>query len=154
MEKFLEYLSEAQKITRACDHMIYISFPLIKDKNLLIKILIELKKAIAYSINSILQYEYIFKKIKLYKDSKTNFETFMQKSSKRFEINKEEIKKILEIFEIVEFHKKSPIQFPKNNKIIILSENMNHKTISLEKIKEFLILTKQILKKIEQKIKA
>jgi len=152
MEKFLEYLSEAQKIIRACDHMVYISFPLIKEKKLLLKIVVELQKAVAYSINAILQYEYVFKKIKLYKDAKANFSTFMNSSSKRFGITNQEMKKIIELFEIVEIHKKSSMEFTRNEKIIILSENMRQQVVSLEKTKEILAISKKILEKTKNKI--
>ena len=37
MEKFLENLQEAHKIIQTLDHMMYVTFPLIKDKNILHK---------------------------------------------------------------------------------------------------------------------
>jgi len=81
MEKFLEYIQEAEKIIQTVDHMVYITFPLIKDKRLLLKILLETKIAISNCINSILQHEYIYKRIVLYKNAKTNFRTFNEKCS-------------------------------------------------------------------------
>ncbi len=153
MEKFLEYLSEATRIIKACDHMIYVSYPLIKDKKLLIKIIIELKKGVAYLINAILQYEYIFKQIKLYKDAKSNLETFINKSAKRFNIKVQEIKILLELFDVVEIHKNSPMTFTKDEKVVILTENMNKEIITLEKTKEFLIASKNLLQKTKEKIR-
>lgn len=152
MEKFIEYLQEAQKIIKTIDHMAYVTFPLIKDKRLLIKILTEVKKAIAYCINAILQYEYLYKRIRLYKDAKSNFQTFMNKSSTRFGIKNSEIKQILYVFELVEAHKASPMEFMKEDRIIILSENMKQETINLEKIKEFIVLAKNILRKAKDTI--
>lgn len=152
MEKFLEYLEEAEKIIRIEDHMVYVTFPLIKDKKLLLKILLETKKAIANCINSILQYEYLYKRIKLYKDTKTNFRTFQEKCVLRYKITKEEIKLILELFDAVEKHKESPFEFIKDEKIVILSENLKPKIITIEEIKEFLTLAKSVLKKTKSKI--
>ncbi len=152
MEKFLEYLQESEKIVRTVDHMVYITFPLIKDKKLLIKIIMEIKKAVASCINSILQYEYIFKKINLSKDSRFNFKTFIEKSAPEYKISPEEIKQILNLFEIVERHKQSNFEFMRNEKIIILSENMRQEYVNLERIKEFLSLSKSILKKTKERI--
>ncbi len=152
MEKFLEYLQEAEKIVKAVDHMVYVTFPLIKDKKILLKVMTEMKKSLAYCINAILQYEYIYKQINLHKDTKTNLKIFVDQSSKRFEITQEEIKKILDLFEIVEAHKASPMEFMKGNNVIILSERMERNMISLEKIKEFLTITKNILKKTKNRI--
>lgn len=150
MEKFLEYIQEAEKIIYTIDHMTYITFPLIKDKRLLLKILMETKTAITNCINAILQYEYIYKRITLYKNSKTNFETFTEKCAPRYNITKEEIKSISELFDFIQEYKESPMEFIKDEKIVILSENLKTKTIALEKVKSFLYLAKNILKKTKE----
>ncbi len=153
MEKFLENLQEAEKIIRTSDHMIYVTFPLIKDKRLLLKILLDAKTAVAKGINSILQYEYLYKRINLYKDAKTNFRTFQEQCAPKYKITKQEIKLILELFDLVEKHKQSPFEFIKNEKIIILSENLKTKTLSVANLKEFLVLAKNILRKIRETMK-
>ena len=152
MEKFLENLQEAGKTISTADHMLYVTFPLIKDKKLLLKILLDTKIAISKCISSILQYEYLYKRIKLYNDSKTNFKTFEEKCAKRYGITKQEIRLIAELFDVVEEHKKSSMEFMKNTKIVILSQNLQPKIITIEKVKEFLALAKNILKKIEKTI--
>lgn len=153
MEKFLENLQEAEKIIRTSDHKIYVTFPLIKDKRLLLKILLDAKTAVAKGINSILQYEYLYKRINLYKDAKTNFRTFQEQCAPKYKITKQEIKLILELFDLVEKHKQSPFEFIKNEKIIILSENLKTKTLSVANLKEFLVLAKNILRKIRETMK-
>ncbi|MCK4647558.1 hypothetical protein KAT24_01345 [Candidatus Pacearchaeota archaeon] len=147
MEKFLENLQEAQKTIQIIDHMIYVTFPLIKDKKILTKILTETKNTITNCINSILQYEYLYKRINLYKDAKTNFRIFIQKCCPYYKITQKEIDSIKELFELVEKHKQSTIEFLKNEKIVILSENLKTETITIEKIKEFFNLSKEIMKK-------
>ena len=75
MEKIIKNLEEAQKIIHVADHLIYTTYPLVKDKRLLLKIILEIKKALVKCINAVLQYEYIYKRIKLSSDSQTNFNT-------------------------------------------------------------------------------
>jgi len=147
MEKFLENLQEAEKIIRQTDHMLYITFPLVKDKRLLIKILLETKNAIAKLINIILRYEYFFKRIRLYSDQKTNFRTFKEKSAREYEITEYEIALISELFKIAEVCKTSPIEFLKGEKIVILSEKMAPTIVTFEETKEFLSVAKSVLKK-------
>ena len=60
----------------------------------------------------------------------------------------------MELFDIVEKHKQSPFEFVKNGKVVILSENLKTEIITIEKTKEFLLLGKTLLKKINQRIKA
>ena len=147
MEKFLKNLQEAQKTIQTIDHIIYVTFPLIQDKKILIKVLTETKNSITNCINSILQYEYLYKRIELYKNAKTNFRIFIQKCCPYYKITKEEIDSILELFELVEKHKQSTSEFMRDEKVVILSENLKTETITLEKIKEFFNVAKEILKK-------
>ncbi len=154
MEKFIEYLEEAGKRIAIADHLLYVTFPLVKDKKLLLKILEEINSGITSCLNSILQYEYLFKKIRLSPDPKQNLEVFKQKCAPRFLITQSEVKSIIELFEIIKVHKKSPFEFVKDEKIVILSETMNQKVINLDKAKEFLASAKSIFEKTKKVIKS
>jgi hypothetical protein len=123
------------------------TFPIVKDKRLLLKIVVETKRAIALCINSILQYEYLHKRIELKKEPEFNFRTFKEKSSKRYLISGEEVEKISELFEIVKNHENSSMEFLKEDEIIILSDKMEKRTLTIEKTKEFLQLSKDLLNK-------
>ena len=130
MEKFLEYLQEAEKIIKTADHLTYITFPLVKEKKLLLKIVSEIKRAVAYCINSILQYEYMFERIRLTNNPKTNMKIFEEKCAPRYDINKKQISLISELFDIVEHHEKSPMEFVREEKVVILTENSRMKIIN------------------------
>ena len=147
MEKFLENIMEAEKNIQTADHITYVTFPLIKDKRLLLKILQETKNAVAHCISSILQHDYLYKKIELYKDPKSNFRIFIDKCAQEYNITKEEIDLIIELFDFIEKNRQSPFEFVKDDKIIILSNGLKPKTLTIEKTKEFLILGKNILRK-------
>lgn len=150
MEKFLENIFEAEKTIKTADHMVYITFPLVKDKRLLLKVIQEIKKAIALCINSILQYEYVHKRISLYKDPKSNFNTFKEKCAKRYSIRNNELSLIIELFDFVKKHRESPFEFVKEDRVVILSNGLKPTTLNLEKTKEFLSLAKNILTKIKE----
>ena len=154
MEKFLEALVTAEKDLRTIDHMVYVTFPLIKDKRLLLKVMLDIKEVVTGCITSILQYEYLYKRINLYKDSRENFKTFTEKCAARYNIHGGEIKLLVELFDFVEKHKESPFEFVKAEKIVILSENSKPTTLTLEKTKEFLIMAKDILRKTKEGMKS
>jgi len=151
-EKFIISLERAKKSLQTADHLTYITFPFIKENKLLLKILDELYLASINTINAILQYEYIYKRIQLYGDARENFRTF-QKVSKRYQISQEQLNKITELLTLAENHKKSPLEFTRNNKIIIMSDNLRTDTLTIDKIKEFLIETKDFVRKTSQVIK-
>jgi hypothetical protein len=152
MEKIVENLIEAERIISSADHLIYVTIPMIKNNKLIINAITEIKKAIVKCITSILQYEYLFRRIRLQKNPEKNFEIFENRCAQKYGITPEEISKIKEIFEIVKRHEKSPFEFIRNEKIIILSENMNKKTISIEETKNFLSISKKIIEKTKNKM--
>ena len=152
MQKIAENLEDAIRMIKTADHLIYLSFPLLHDKRILLKSVSGIKEALNICINSILRQEYLTKKIRLYKDPKKNFKIFKDSCSKKYQITEQEIKQIIEIFEIVNHYKTSSMEFMKNEKVVILSSNMEKREITLENAKNFLFLTKNILKKTQENL--
>jgi hypothetical protein len=146
-EKFVENLAEAERIIKAVDHMTYVTFPLIKEKKLLIKILEEINKAVVNCVSSMLQYEYLHKRIKLSQDARLNLLAFTEKSYKNFNITPEEVKQVVNLLELIEKRKKSQFEFMKGERVILLSEHMGSDSVDLDKVKGFLIMAKSILQK-------
>lgn len=153
MKKFIEEIMKAEKAIRTADHMIYVTFPLIKDKRLLLKVLQEIKNAVSLCINAVLEYENAKKRIALSKDPKLNFKIFKEKISSTYGISHDEVFFVAELMEISEKHKESPFEFMRDNKVVILSNDLIPRTISLEKIKQFLFLAKNLIKKTKETIK-
>ncbi len=152
MEKFHEYFLKAKRDLATADHLAYVTFSLIKDKKLLLKILEQIKSALTNFINSVLHLEYIYKRISLYSDPEENLRTFIEKCAPRYSITKKEIKKIQEILELYKKHVKSPMEFVKNEKVIIMSENSSVESLDIEKIKGFISIVKTIIEKAQPKI--
>jgi len=150
MEKFIEYLQEAEKEIHILDHLIYVTFPLVKDKKLLIKITIETNKALKNIMNAILQYEYLYKRIRLSHDANTNLRIFIEKCAPPYKITQQELNTISELQKITKGHETSTMEFVKDNKVVILSEELNHQTLTVEKAKEFVQTAKSILEKTKQ----
>ena len=153
MEKFIEYLNKSQRSLILADHVVYVTFPLIKDKRLMFKALNEIYNSLLDSINAILQYEYFYKRIQLYRDAKTNFRTFTEQCASRYNLGEAQIRKIIEIFKLMEKPKASPFEFIRDDKIVIMSDNLHTESITLEKLKDFLLQAKDILRKAENTIK-
>lgn len=145
-EKFNESLAQATKAFQTADHLTYVTFPLIKEKRLLLRVLTELNASVLNTINSILQYEFYYKRIQIYNDARENFRTF-QRIAPRYNISEEQLKRVSDIISLAEKHKKSPFEFIKNDKIIMMSDSNQAETITLERIKSLLIEAKDLLKK-------
>jgi len=150
--KFQEDLDEAVKRLQIADHMTYVTFPLVNEKRLLLKIFDEIHKSIINCINAILNYEYLYKRIRLYQNNADNMHTFMNKCAKSYNLTNEQIKKIKEILDIQKQHRESAMEFVKRDKVVILSDNLKTQTLNIKQIKEYLLLAKELLMKINIRI--
>jgi hypothetical protein len=150
-EKFTENLSVAAKSIQIADHMTYITFPLIKEKRLLLRVLSDLNLAVISIINAVLQYEHHHKRIQIYTNARDNFRTFKEIATS-YEISPEQLGRLIELVSLNERHKKSPFEFVKNDKIVIMSDGTHSETLTLEKIKGFLIDSKDLLRKANKKM--
>lgn len=151
-EKYQVSLENAKKSLEMADHLTYMTFPLIKENKLLLKILDELSNSIISIVNAILQYEYLHKRIQLYKDARENFRTFKE-IAKKYRVGEKQLNKITELLTLRERHKKSPFEFVRKEKVIIMSDNLKTDILTIEKIKEFLLETKDFLRKVSLIIK-
>lgn len=148
-EKFIENLDKAAVVLKTADHMLYMTYPLIREKRLLLKILSEIYFSILNTINAILQYEYLYKRIQLFNNARDNFIIFQQKCAPRYRISPEQMEKIKEIFDLTEKHKNSPFEFVRGNKIVIMSNALKTDIITVEKMKTYVLTAKDLLRKAE-----
>jgi hypothetical protein len=146
-DKHIENLQKAVKNIRIADHMIYVTYPVIKDKRLLLKSLDEVYDSIVCVINAILQYDFLYRRIRLTNDPKENFDIFINKCAKRYNLSSEDIKEIIELLTLIESHKKSPMEFLRRDKIVIMSESLKTTIIDTERLKKYLNLSKNLVNK-------
>ena len=107
--------------------------------------MLNISKSIINCIDSILKYET--------PNLKPDINVF-PKYARQYDLNNEQTKKILEIIDLNEKHKKSSMEFVRENKIVILSDNLKTQSLDLQIIKTYLLLAKELLMKVNQKIKS
>ncbi len=152
-EKYKEYLKESARHLQIADHMTYITFPLVNEKKLIIKIFEEIFKSIKNSIKSAIHFEFENKNIILSNKEEENITNFIENLAKDYEINEKEINKIKEIMEIEKKHEESSMEFVKKEKLVMMSDNLDIKTLTIENIKEYLTISKNLFLKISKKNK-
>ena len=143
MSEWQENLEKANKHFKIADHMLYVTFSLLKENRLMIKILGELCKCAKDLIRAILQYEYSLRRISLYKDPKLNLKTFRDKIALRY-MGSEDLVVFFRILDIEKKHEISHLEFVKNEKFVIMLDD-KYETLSVERLKEFIIVLKKVL---------
>ena len=77
---------------------------------------------------------------------------FFSKCAKNYSFSNEQLKNIKEIFEVYRNHKNSAMEFVKNDKVVILSDNLKTKVLDIVLIKKYLLLAKEVLMKVNIKV--
>jgi len=145
--KYIESLEKARRSRKIADHMAYMTYPMMGDKRLLLKIVDEIYSALIGSMNAILQYEYLKKRISLSNDADQNLKLLFEKCSQRYGISNDDVYSIREFFSLYQQHKKSPIEFQRKDKVVLMSDDFRTKIIDLEKIKKYIFLARKIEEK-------
>jgi hypothetical protein len=138
MEKFQEYRELAIKKLKIADHILTVTFPLVKDTRLLLGVIENLFLSLTYSMSSILYYERLFKRIPPFHDNfESKFNMFKERCFKKYNLNPEFISLIKEIKELIILHKKSPVEFTRKDSFVICNGYYRIKTIKIDLIKRY-----------------
>lgn len=145
MEKFQLLREEALKNYRMADHMLNVTYPLIKDTKLLLGVTDSLFLAFTQAMSSILYHERLFKLIPSFNDNfESKFHSLQQKRS-RYNIDQGFFELMLELKEIIFLHKTTPVEFRKNDRFIICTKNYKVKAITANQLKNYLKKTREFL---------
>jgi hypothetical protein len=151
MEKFEESLLNSEKYLLNANHMFNVTLKLVNDKKIMLNVLENMYKSLLYGVDSVLQLEFLLKRVKLFKESEKNFQVF-KNLSENYGITIEEIKIIDDIFFIVQRHKGSGVEFLRGQKLVIMANNVFPAYFDTTKIKDYLQVSRNILEKIKKKL--
>ena len=73
---------------------------------------------------------------------------FRAKCASKYNFNREQIELVQDIKDIILEHKKSPVEFTRKDSFVICSNNYNMRTISLDKMKNYLAKAKLFIQEI------
>jgi hypothetical protein len=149
MEKFQELREISKRKLTLADHILTQTYPLLKDPKLLLAAIENIFLAYTNSISSLLYYERLFKRIPNFQDTyESKFRIFEERCSFKYHIKEENINIIKEIKNIIVQHRKSPIEFTREDQFVICSNDYSMKTIKYVQLKEMIINAKQFIDKV------
>ena len=136
MEKYQQYFEEGKKHFKTADHMAYVTFSILKENRLIIKIIQEICKSVVNVINAFLYYEYSYKRIKIYSSAEENLNTFLNKIALKY-IKKQDLINIIRILDIEKKHKTSSIEFVRKDRFVILLDD-KYEVLTIDCVKQML----------------
>jgi len=149
MEYFQMLRDKSRQKIFTADHMLTVTYPLVKDPKLLIAVLENIHEGIELGITAVLEHERVFKRIPPYSNTfQGKMEMFRQKLAKRFNVDHKYLRTAHEIQSFLREHKQSPVEIIRNNKFMIGDDKYNFKSLDKEKIKNFLGRSKIFVKQL------
>ncbi len=154
MEKHELALQNAKKTLQVADHMMNVTYKVVSDPKLLLAILERINTSLKYTLATVLHYERMYKRIPPFQeDFDSMFNAFKARITRRYNINIEYITLIQDIKNILAEHKKSPVEFRRQDKFVICSDNYRLKVISIENIKAYIEKAKAFIRETENMVR-
>ncbi|MEK6903216.1 MAG: hypothetical protein AABW64_01045 [Nanoarchaeota archaeon] len=153
MEEIQQKLVEAKECLRRADHMASVTFSLLNETKLLLVIVDNLYQAIGKSIEALLRYDYLYKRIgEIPLGERARLQFFKDNVARRYNIPYESMTAIKELYDLMEKRKKSPMEFVRKDTYIIASNEYKLRLLDIKKVKEYVEKTKMFIKKVESVI--
>ncbi len=143
MEKILLTLKEAKKQIQSANHLFSVTYPLLGEWKILMRIVLCLKEGIVHTMNAMLFHEYLYKRVTLYKESRENLRIFRQKFFKILDFSDDEVDKIFDLLSLAERCSKSQIHFSRNEEVVLLNEIMEKSIFNEKIVKDYLSLSRK-----------
>lgn len=142
MKSVQEYMKLAKEKLHVGKHITTVTFPSLQDPKLLLAALQHLFLSMNYSMNAVLTHEHERGKTPPYNPSFTSrFSAFRMHCADRLGFDKEAVKALWEARHLLLEHKKSPVEFVRDTRIVICSDDFDMTIVSSDRVKEFLNFT-------------
>ena len=146
MEKLKNSLDETNKCIKAAGHMLYVTYPLIKDNRLFIGIIENLNKSLKLCMDSILYYERLYKKISPYpNDFHSKLDILNKLVRVRYKFDRDISNFILNIDNLVKTRKAAPVEFVRKEGFVICNHEYKTKVLTLEELKNYYLKAKTFI---------
>lgn len=157
-EDYLLILGRSERTINSAYSLISNTYPLVHDPKVLPVILTDIHSAILDAITALLILDRSKRKIPPYQNTpESKLNIFLTRSVSMYGFPPTLVNLISEVTDILEKHKKSPVEFSRQNKFYILSEEYKYEVISIDSVrkylddaKKFVIYIAEILKENER----
>lgn len=155
MDNASNLLTKANKSLEIADHLAFVTYPMVKEPKLGYTITEHALTACLNAIDALLFYEYTFKRTGYPPDQfAAKIDLMKRQIAPRYNIDRKHIFIIEDMHNLLEYRKKSPIEFVKKDALIICDRDYEYKTMSIEKIKNYVYESKGFLSKINSLLKS
>ena len=145
-----EAMQKARRNIHIADHMLTQTYPLVKDPKLLLAVMDNVELALGNGMDALLQFEREAKNIPPYHDSfDAKFNVLKLRLAAKHKLDADQLTMIYDVRNMIAKHKDSPVEFTRQDKFVICSEEYDLTSISTDQMKQFINKAKTFLNKVE-----
>ena len=145
MEEYDLLLHRAKKRLVTADYILTMTYPVVKEAKLLLAVMESIFLSLTNAMGAILQHEVKYKKLPNFENNFNSKYALLKEFEDQYELPY--LDTALTIKEIILKHKQSPVEFQKNNNLVICSDSYQVTKITAEKTKKYLSNAKSFIKR-------
>lgn len=150
MEVHLEARDKAIKKLKVADHMLTVTYPLVKDPKLLLAVMDNVFLSLTNTMAAFLHFDQKYKRVPMFQDNfESKFDLFRQKAES-YRVDRGYLVMIQEIKETIVAHRKAPVEFRKKDQLVICNEQYQFKTINTEKMQDYIDKTRDVIRRLDR----
>lgn len=144
MESSYDLRARARRGLEVAEQMLVHTYPVVKDPKLILAVAGDICAALTSSMEAFI----LEKGGDLEADFGSNLATFTR-LAKDYSFDADELELIGRLHDVIEAHKKSPVEFPRKDRFIICDEKYDCREITLEDMKNYLFRARLFIEKSE-----
>ena len=143
MEQFQFLKDKAFEKVRLADHMVFTTYPVVRDPKLLIAVLENVQASLDYGMAAVLHYQRAAGQVPAFQETfSSRFDLFRKASVPQLRLSPNYVKLISDVRVLLSAHKKSPVSFVKKDKYVICSPKYEIKSIDVNLVKRYVFEAK------------
>ena len=151
MEQFDSYVATANKAFKIADHLVYVTFPVVRDNKLMATALEQLFVALQSGMAALLYYDAAYKRISAFPTMfDKQLQIFKQFTCIRYQIGDGVCVLIRDVADFVRNRRESPVEFSRKDTYVIASQTYRLTTLTAEKMKRFILGAKEFLERVNE----
>jgi len=155
MQNILNSIKVSKQAFAKADHLVYMTYPTVKEVKLLYSAIEALNSALLNSLDALLSYELLYKRISPFpKDLNSKLIIFKDYCVRKHNFQPEVSILIQGLQKIIKARKDSPMEFARKGKLVICSDDYKMKVIDDKIVKKYLIVSRAFITQVEAHINA
>ncbi len=152
MEKYEIARDNAVKRMKVADHILTMTYPLVRDPKLLKLVMKNMYLALQNAILMLLYYERLYKQIPPFHENFDTLLPYLKKSLHKYGISIGYIGFINEIKEVMQRQKESEVEFVRKDKFVFASRDYDLSVMTNKELKDYIAKTKLFIQQVTEVI--